>query len=79
MSLVRRTRVRGPRLPAARSPFRRLTRVSRDAPAAAPNSEAIAQTEVCQKWWQHMGDIMPSNDDHSPVAENLKEVFHIEK
>lgn len=38
---------------------------------------SIAQTEVCQKWWQHMGDIMPSNPDHSPVASNLREVFHL--
>jgi len=39
---------------------------------------AIAQTEVCQRWWRHMGDIMPSNPDHSPVAADLKEVFHID-
>ena len=40
---------------------------------------AIAATEVCQKWWVHMGDIMPSNPDHSPVSNGLREVFHIEK
>jgi len=39
---------------------------------------AIAQTEVCQRWWKHMGDVMPSNPDHSPVATDLKEVFHID-
>jgi L-rhamnose mutarotase len=39
---------------------------------------AIAQTEVCQRWWKHMGDVMPSNPDHSPVAHGLKEVFHLE-
>jgi L-rhamnose mutarotase len=39
---------------------------------------SIARTEVCQKWWQHMGDIMPSNPDHSPVASNLSEVFHMD-
>jgi L-rhamnose mutarotase len=38
---------------------------------------AIAQTDVCQKWWAHMGDIMPSNPDNSPVSKDLKEVFHI--
>jgi L-rhamnose mutarotase len=38
---------------------------------------AIAQTEVCQRWWKHVGDIMPSNPDHSPVATGLKEVFHL--
>ncbi len=39
---------------------------------------AIAQTPICQKWWGHMGDIMPSNPDHSPVAQGLKEVFHLD-
>ena len=39
---------------------------------------AIAATEVCQRWWKHMGDIMPSNPDHSPVAHPLKQVFHLE-
>ena len=38
---------------------------------------AIAKTEVCQRWWKHMGDLMPSNPDHSPVARELKEVFHL--
>jgi L-rhamnose mutarotase len=40
--------------------------------------QAIAQTPECQKWWQHMGDIMPSNPDHSPQATNLREVFHLD-
>jgi L-rhamnose mutarotase len=39
---------------------------------------AIAKTEVCQRWWKHMGDVMPSNLDHSPVSRGLKEVFHLE-
>ncbi len=39
---------------------------------------AIAKTPICQKWWKHMGDIMPSNPDSSPVALGLKEVFHLD-
>ncbi|MBL9215076.1 MAG: L-rhamnose mutarotase [Opitutaceae bacterium] len=39
---------------------------------------AIARTDVCQRWWKHMGDIMPSNPDHSPVAHGLKEVFNLD-
>ena len=39
--------------------------------------DAIADTEICKKWWAHMGDVMPSNPDNSPVAKNLREVFHI--
>ena len=38
---------------------------------------AIAQTEVCQRWWRHMRDLMPSNPDDSPVARDLREIFHI--
>lgn len=41
--------------------------------------QAIAQTEVCQRWWQHMQSLMPSNPDNSPVVEELEEVFHIER
>jgi L-rhamnose mutarotase len=40
---------------------------------------AIAETEVCQRWWRHMQELMPSNPDSSPVARDLREVFHIEK
>jgi len=39
---------------------------------------AMAQTEVCQRWWRHMREIMPSNSDGSPVSRELKEVFHLE-
>src|ERR1700722_19713200 len=38
---------------------------------------AIAQTEVCQRWWAYMKDVMPSNPDNSPVATELKEVFYL--
>ena len=40
--------------------------------------QAIAQTDVCKKWWAHMGDLMPSNPDHSPKVVDLREVFHID-
>ena len=39
---------------------------------------AIARTEVCQRWWKHMAPLMPSNSDHSPVNHPLREVFHLE-
>ncbi len=38
---------------------------------------AIAQTEVCRRWWKHMADVMPANPDSSPVATSLREVFHL--
>lgn len=39
--------------------------------------QSIASTEVCRRWWRFMADVMPSNPDHSPVAVNLNEVFHL--
>jgi len=38
---------------------------------------AIAGTDVCRRWWRHMADLMPANPDHSPVARELREVFHL--
>ncbi len=38
---------------------------------------AVARTDACQRWWKFMGDIMPSNPDHSPVSRGLNEVFHL--
>ncbi len=32
---------------------------------------------VMQKWWAHMGDIMRTNGDGSPVAIDLAEVFYL--
>jgi len=39
---------------------------------------AIARTEICQRWWRHMKAIMPSNADNSPESKNLAEVFHLD-
>jgi L-rhamnose mutarotase len=38
----------------------------------------IAATDVCRRWWRHMRDVMPSRADDSPVASDLREVFHLE-
>jgi len=40
--------------------------------------EAIAETGICHKWWKYMSPLMPGNPDGSPVAGDLKEVFHID-
>ena len=39
--------------------------------------DAIANTPICKKWWEHMSPIMPSNPDHSPVSKELELVFHL--
>jgi L-rhamnose mutarotase len=38
---------------------------------------AIAQTDVCRRWWKFMREMMPVNPDDSPVSAELREVFHI--
>ena len=40
--------------------------------------QAIAKTEVCQRWWAHMKDIMATNPDNSPISIELDEVFHLD-
>lgn len=40
--------------------------------------EAIAGTPECRRWWEFMRDVMPSNDDNSPVSTELREVFHLD-
>ena len=39
---------------------------------------AIAQTDVCRRWWKHMAEVMETNADSSPRAEQLQEVFHLD-
>jgi L-rhamnose mutarotase len=39
---------------------------------------AVAGTDVCRRWWRYMREVMPANADDSPVAKELRDVFHIE-
>ncbi len=41
------------------------------------NWAKIAGTEICQKWWIYMADLMPTNPDSSPMYSDLREVFHL--
>jgi L-rhamnose mutarotase len=36
----------------------------------------LPETAIVKKWWAYMSDIMETNPDNSPVAIELKEVFH---
>ena len=36
-------------------------------------------SDVIQKWWDYMADIMETNEDNSPVCRKINEVFHLEK
>ncbi|WP_077621068.1 L-rhamnose mutarotase [Bacillus sinesaloumensis] len=40
--------------------------------------DAMSQTEVCQRWWAYMKDIMETNPDNSPVSKELKQVFYLD-
>ena len=39
---------------------------------------SLAEEPVVRKWWDHMADIMKVNDDNSPVAVDLEEMFHLD-
>jgi L-rhamnose mutarotase len=39
--------------------------------------QAIAATEVCQRWWQSMQALMPSRADASPESRDLRLVFDL--
>ena len=39
--------------------------------------QAIAATDVCQRWWAYMKDLMDTNADNSPVSNELVEVFYL--
>ncbi|MEH0675499.1 L-rhamnose mutarotase [Vibrio scophthalmi] len=39
--------------------------------------QAIADTDICQKWWRYMADIMDTNEDNSPRSVPLQSVFYL--
>lgn len=41
-------------------------------------SQDLGKTEIVQKWWNYMADLMLTNPDQSPVSEVLEEVFYME-
>ena len=41
-------------------------------------SQDLGKTEIVQRWWAFMGDIMKTNPDHSPVTVPLEELFYME-
>ena len=40
-------------------------------------SQDLGKTEIVQKWWAYMSDIMKTNADNSPVSIPLEEVFYL--
>jgi len=46
--------------------------------AGDSDSQELGKTEIVQKWWAYMADIMETNPDNSPVSVSLEEVFYME-
>jgi L-rhamnose mutarotase len=46
--------------------------------AGSVGSQDLGKTEIVQKWWAYMADIMEVNPDKSPVTIPLREVFYME-
>ena len=42
------------------------------------SSQDLGTTEIVQKWWKYMADIMETNPDNSPISIPLEEVFFME-
>ena len=41
-------------------------------------SQDLGSTEIVQRWWAYMGDLMRTNSDGSPVAETMPCLFHLD-
>lgn len=41
-------------------------------------SQDLGATDIVQRWWKYMADVMETNPDSSPVSIPLVEVFHID-
>ena len=39
------------------------------------NSQDLGNTEIVQRWWKYMADLMETNADNSPVSIPLQNVF----
>jgi len=42
------------------------------------SSQDLGNTEIVQRWWKYMADIMETNPDCSPVTIPLEQVFYME-
>ncbi|GAA4228872.1 L-rhamnose mutarotase [Sagittula marina] len=39
--------------------------------------DALPGTEIMQRWWAHMADIMETHPDNEPVTKTLQPMFHL--
>ena len=46
--------------------------------AGEQGSQDLGKTELVQRWWKFMADIMETHPDNSPISTPLEEVFFME-
>lgn len=46
--------------------------------AGEQGSQDLGKTEIVQRWWKFMADIMETHPDNSPLSTPLEEVFFME-
>ncbi|PSL34714.1 L-rhamnose mutarotase [Chitinophaga ginsengisoli] len=46
--------------------------------AGEQSSQDLGKTQIVQRWWAYMADIMDTNEDRSPVTIPLTKVFHMD-
>jgi len=46
--------------------------------AGEKGSQDLGKTEIVQRWWKYMADIMETHPDNSPLSTPLQEVFFME-
>lgn len=42
------------------------------------SAETLSSHPIVRKWWEYMSDTVEMNEDHSPVCETLKSMFHMD-
>ena len=45
--------------------------------SGSSSSQNLSDSEIVQRWWKYMSDIMETNLDSSPVSVVLPEVFYL--
>jgi L-rhamnose mutarotase len=41
-------------------------------------NDALSQTDIIQRWWAYMTDLVEFNEDRMPITHPLKMVFHMD-
>jgi L-rhamnose mutarotase len=42
------------------------------------SASELPKNSIVRKWWDYMAPLMETNPDKSPVAKDLREVFHLD-